>query len=84
MFDADVAIDGERISVIAPRVSDAGRVEVDARGRVVAPGFINVLSWAAESLLHDGRGVSDVVQGVTMEVFGEGESMGPLSTESRE
>lgn len=84
MFDADVAIDGERISVIAPRVSDAGRVEVDARGRVVAPGFINVLSWAAESLLHDGRGVSDVVQGVTMEVFGEGESMGPLSPESRE
>ena len=49
------------------------------RGLVVAPGFINMLSWATESMLDDGRSLSDLVQGVTLEVFGEGWSMGPLS-----
>ncbi|MBA3969092.1 MAG: D-aminoacylase, partial [Gemmatimonadetes bacterium] len=56
-----------------------GRQEVDARGRAVAPGFINMLSWATESLIHDGRSQSDIRQGVTLEVFGEGWSMGPLN-----
>ena len=53
-------------------------VLIDAGGRAVAPGFINMLSWATESLIEDGRGLSDTKQGVTLEVFGEGWSMGPL------
>jgi N-acyl-D-amino-acid deacylase len=52
---------------------------VDAHGQAVAPGFINVLSWATESLIADGRGVSDTKQGVTLEIFGEGWSMGPYN-----
>ncbi|NBX48016.1 MAG: D-aminoacylase, partial [Chloroflexi bacterium] len=52
---------------------------IDARGQVVSPGFINMLSWATESLIDDGRSVSDLMQGVTLEVFGEGWSMGPLT-----
>ena len=53
---------------------------IDARGMAVTPGFINMLSWASESLIHDGRSQSDIRQGVTLEVFGEGWSMGPLNT----
>jgi len=76
----DVAIHGDSIVSIGTLPAGArGRVEVDARGLAVAPGFINMLSWATESLLHDGRAQSDVRQGVTLEVFGEGESMGPLN-----
>src|ERR1041384_1019172 len=56
-----------------------GRAEIDAKGLAVAPGFINMLSWATESLLEDGRSQSDIRQGVTLEIFGEGESMGPLN-----
>ncbi len=56
-----------------------GRTEIDAAGLAVAPGFINMLSWANESLIHDGRSQSDIRQGVTLEVLGEGTSMGPLS-----
>ena len=51
---------------------------MDATGKAVSPGFINMLSWAVESLIADGRGLSDTTQGVTLEVFGEGNSMGPL------
>ena len=51
---------------------------VDATGKAVSPGFINMLSWATESLIADGRGLSDTAQGVTLEVMGEGDSMGPL------
>ncbi|MHC4092508.1 MAG: N-acyl-D-amino-acid deacylase family protein, partial [Planctomycetota bacterium] len=54
-----------------------GRTEIEAAGLAVAPGFINMLSWANESLLHDGRAQSDIRQGVTLEVLGEGHSMGP-------
>ena len=56
-----------------------GRLEIDAAGLAVAPGFINMLSWADESLIADGRSQSDIRQGVTLEVFGEGWSMGPLN-----
>ncbi|MEM7357230.1 MAG: amidohydrolase family protein, partial [Acidobacteriota bacterium] len=59
-------------------------LEIDAAGLVVAPGFINMLSWANEALLHDGRSLSDVVQGVTLEVMGEGWSMGPLNEAMKE
>ncbi len=75
----DVAIAGD--SVVA--IGDIGRAssanEIDVTGLAVAPGFINMLSWATESLIEDGRSLSDIRQGVTLEVFGEGESMGPLS-----
>ena len=75
----DIAIDGQRISLIGDLRTATGRHEVDARGLAVAPGFINMLSWATESLIEDGRAMSDITQGVTLEVFGEGSSMGPLN-----
>lgn len=85
-FTGDIAIDEDRIALVAPGgLPDAtGVVEVDATGMAVAPGFVNMLSWATESLLVDGRGESDVVQGVTLEVMGEGWSMGPLTDEMRQ
>ena len=74
----DVAVRGDRIAALLPAGSDAAAVRVvDAQGRAVSPGFINVLSWAVDSLVADGRGVSDTKQGVTLEIFGEGWSMGP-------
>src|ERR687888_2759161 len=76
-FAADLTIAGDRIAAIG-RHEDGGD-EIDASGLAVAPGFINMLSWAGESLIEDGRGQSDVRQGVTLEVFGEGDSMGPLN-----
>lgn len=78
-FTGDVAIRGDRIAAIAPHLRARGRREVDAHGLAVAPGFINMLSWANESLIQDGRSLSDIRQGVTLEVMGEGESMGPWS-----
>lgn len=77
---ADVAVNGDRISRIGNLAKAKARIyEVDATGKAVSPGFINMLSWATESLIADGRGLSDLKQGVTLEVFGEGSSMGPLS-----
>src|SRR4051812_11612266 len=78
-YKGDVAIKGDRIAAVAPHVAGHGRTEVDAAGLAVAPGFINMLSWAAEPLIRDGRAQSDVRQGVTLEVMGEGWSMGPFS-----
>jgi N-acyl-D-amino-acid deacylase len=74
---ADVAIRGDSITAIGNLENARATHEVDARGLAVAPGFINMLSWANESLIHDGRSQSDIRQGVTLEVMGEGESMGP-------
>ncbi|WP_236626761.1 N-acyl-D-amino-acid deacylase family protein [Sphingomonas sp. MM-1] len=74
----DVAIRGDKLAAVG-RVEGRGRREIDARGMAVAPGFINMLSWATESLIADGRSQSDIRQGVTLEVMGEGSSMGPLS-----
>ena len=74
---ADVAITGDTIAAIGDLSRVSGRVEIDVRGLAVAPGFINMLSWATESLIEDGRSQSDIRQGVTLEVFGEGWSMGP-------
>jgi N-acyl-D-amino-acid deacylase len=83
----DVAIDGDRIAAVG-RLGDLagarGRRELDVAGLAVAPGFVNMLSWADESLLVDGRSLSDLVQGVTLEVFGEGWSMGPLDDAMRD
>lgn len=76
----DVAVQGDRIVALLPPGRPASaRQQVDAHGMAVAPGFINVLSWATESLIADGRGVSDSKQGVTLEIFGEGWSMGPVN-----
>ena len=75
----DVAISGDKIQAIGDLKADKARVEVNARGMAVAPGFINMLSWANESLLEDGRSQGDIRQGVTLEIMGEGESMGPLN-----
>lgn len=81
-YEADLAIVGDRIAAIGE--SATGVDEIDAVGLAVAPGFVNVLSWATESLLEDGRALSDLRQGVTLEVFGEGESMGPLTEAMKE
>ena len=75
----DVAINGEAIAAVGQLHGSRGRTELDARGLAVAPGFINMLSWANRSLLQDGRSQSDIRQGVTLEVLGEGSSMGPLT-----
>jgi N-acyl-D-amino-acid deacylase len=80
----DVAIDGDSIVAVGDIGDLEGATEVDVTGRAVAPGFINMLSWATESLLEDPRGLSDLVQGVTLEVFGEGNSMGPINAAMRE
>ena len=78
-YSGDVAIQGDSVAAVGPSLAGAGRTELDVRGLAVAPGFINMLSWATESLLEDGRAQSDIRQGVTLEVFGEGLSMGPLT-----
>jgi N-acyl-D-amino-acid deacylase len=75
----DVAILGDRIAYVGPKAAGTARREIDATGKAVAPGFINMLSWSTESLLVDGRGQSDLRQGVTLQVMGEGFSMGPLN-----
>ena len=76
---ADIGIRGDRIATIGDLSKARARHAVDAKGKAVAPGFVNVLSWAPDSLIADGRGVSDSLQGVTLEIFGEGWSYGPLN-----
>ena len=78
-INADLAISADTIAFIGDLADATARLEIDARGLAVSPGFINMLSWATESLIEDGRAMSDVLQGVTLEVFGEGTSMGPLN-----
>jgi N-acyl-D-amino-acid deacylase len=76
---ADLGIRGDQIAAIGDLSDARATLDVDARGLAVAPGFINMLSWATESLIHDPRSQSDIRQGVTLEVMGEGDSMGPLN-----
>ncbi len=80
----DLGILGDRIAAVGDLAGRSGVVEVDASGLAVAPGFINMLSWANESLIEDGRSMSDIRQGVTLEVMGEGFSMGPLNAEMKQ
>jgi N-acyl-D-amino-acid deacylase len=75
----DIALNGDTIVAIGDVGTATAGVEIDVTGHAVAPGFINMLSWANESLIHDGRAQSDIRQGVTLEVFGEGWSMGPYT-----
>ncbi len=79
----DVAILGDLVASVGPRASGRGQIEIDAGGLAVAPGFINMLSWAAEPLIADGRSQSDIRQGVTLELFGEGSSLGPLNDQMK-
>lgn len=83
-YEGDVAVDGDRIVAVGDIGTGHGREELDADGLAVAPGFINMLSWANEALLADGRSQSDIRQGVTLEVLGEGSSMGPLNDAMKE
>src|SRR6266850_1304471 len=78
-FRGDIAIAGDKIAMIGSLPDAHGKTVIDAQGLAVAPGFINILSWANESLIQDGRSQSDIRQGVTLEIFGEGSSMGPLN-----
>jgi len=82
-YVGDVALKGDKIVYVGPRAPGRAARIVDATGKAVSPGFINMLSWATESLIADGRGMSDTRQGVTLEVMGEGDSMGPLTPEMK-
>ena len=82
-YVGDVALNGDRIAYVGPRAPAPARRIVEAAGMAVSPGFINMLSWAPVSLIEDGRGLGGLHQGVTLEVFGEGESMGPLTPAMR-
>ncbi len=81
---SDIGIRGDRIAAIGDLSRAHAALEVDAHGLAVAPGFINMLSWAADTLFVDGRSMSDIKQGVTLEVFGEGTSLGPMTPQMRD
>ncbi len=80
----DIGINADTIAAIGNLKKDKGIQEIEAKGLAIAPGFINMLSWANESLIEDGRSQGDIRQGVTLEVLGEGESMGPLNDWQKE
>ena len=80
----DLAIKGDRIAGVGDFKNAKAKTIVDAKGLAVAPGFINMLSWSTESLIQDGRSQSELRQGVTTEIMGEGESMGPVNDRVRE
>ena len=81
-YMGDIAIDADRITYVGPLRELHGRTEVDIKGQAVAPGFINMLAHPEESLFADGRALSDLAQGVTLEVMGEF-SMGPLNQDMK-
>ncbi|HSR89748.1 MAG TPA: D-aminoacylase [Gemmatimonadales bacterium] len=76
---ADVAIKGDTVAAIGDLSKARGKIELDVTGLAVTPGFINMLSWSTETLIEDGKSQSEIRQGVTLEIMGEGESMGPWS-----
>jgi len=78
-FVGDVAIDGDTIVALGDIGDATATIEIDVKGLAVAPGFVNMMSWANESLIEDGHSQSDIRQGVTLEIMGEGNSMGPLN-----
>jgi N-acyl-D-amino-acid deacylase len=82
-YVGDLAIDGDRIAVVGDLGNARGVTEVDATGLAIAPGFVNMLSWAGDALMEDGRSQGDIRQGVTLEVFGEGTSGGPLTDQMK-
>ena len=76
---ADVGVVGDRVAVVGPNLAPEAAAVIDATGKAVCPGFINILSHSYFSILHDPRSLGELTQGVTTEVFGEGTSMGPLT-----
>lgn len=82
-FKGEIAIAEDRIAYVGEKAPESARMVIDAGGKAVSPGFINMLSWATDSLIADPRGLSDLKQGVTLEVMGEGSSMGPLTPEMK-
>ena len=80
----DVTVRGDRITGVGDFHNASAKNMIDARGLAVAPGFINMLSWSNESLIQDGRSQSEIRQGVTTEIMGEGESMGPVNDRVRQ
>src|SRR5256886_4863106 len=80
----DLGIKGDRIAGLGDFSKASAKTIVNANGLVVAPGFINMLSWSTESLIQDGRSQSELREGVTTEIMGEGESMGPVNDRLRE
>src|SRR6478609_4091932 len=82
-FKADIAIKNDTIAFIGDLSKESAKNEVDAKGMAVTPGFINMLSWSPVTLIEDGRSQGEIRQGVTLEVFGEGESMGPLNAKMK-
>ena len=80
----DVAIRGDRIAALGNFSADQAKTVIDAKGLAVAPGFINMLSWSTESLIEDGRSQSEIREGVTTEIMGEGNSMGPLNDRTKD
>jgi N-acyl-D-amino-acid deacylase len=83
-YKADIGINADTIAFIGDLSGKSSNEAIDAKGMAVAPGFINMLSWANESLIEDGKSQSELRQGVTLEVMGEGESMGPLNPRMKE
>ena len=82
-YKGDLALNGDKIAALGDLSETRGATEIDAAGLAVSPGFINMLSWANESLIEDGRSQGDIRQGVTLEVMGEGSSMGPLTEQMK-
>ncbi len=78
-FNGDIAIQDDTIAAIGDLSSAKGTTELDAQGKAVSPGFIDMQSQSMESLLQDGRSMGAIRQGVTLEIFGEGDSEGPLT-----
>jgi N-acyl-D-amino-acid deacylase len=80
----DLAISGDTIVAMGDLGGARGLQEIDATGMAVSPGFVNLMSWATETIIEDGRAMSDLLQGVTLEVMGEGNSMGPIADSLKE
>jgi N-acyl-D-amino-acid deacylase len=80
----DVAIRGDRVAGVGNFSAAKAQTVIDAKGMAVAPGFINMLSWSTESLIEDGRSQSEIRQGVTTQIMGEGWSMGPLNDQMKQ
>jgi N-acyl-D-amino-acid deacylase len=78
-YIGDVALEGDVIAALGDIGEATTPTEIDIQGLAVAPGFVNMMSWANESLIEDGHSQSDIRQGVTLEIMGEGDSMGPLN-----
>jgi len=82
-YVGDVALNGDTIAALGDLGNATAKAEIDVQGLAVAPGFVNMMSWANESLIEDGRSQSDIRQGVTLEIMGEGSSMGPINEQMR-